>query len=412
MKIVYATDQYWPCVSGISVSIDSFRSEIEAMGHEIHILAPSYGHNDPEPCELDRVHRFRSKKVFFNDENFLVLGSERKSIHRILDEISPDILHVQTEFAIRSMTVPWARARGIPVIMSAHTNWADLIRIYMPWIPFGLSHIICHLKMFTAFRKADAIIAPTALMDTLIESYWIRQPERIVPTGIDGPHFNSTPGELDQLRAEIIDFHPELRDGPILLFVGRLGSEKNIPFLVDILERSLPNRPNLKLVIAGDGPARAALEELVRSRGLKKQILFLGFVPHKRLKGFYSLADLFVFASKVESQGLVILEAMRCGLPVVAIGKMGTREVMGGSNGGFMVDDDEDEFLAAVAMMLDDADLRERKRTEAIAHAAKWTMRAQAEKMERFYRIVLRWKGIRDRSVGLRPKSVFSAKHR
>ena len=395
MKIVYATDQYWPCVSGISVSIDSFRREIEAMGHEIHILAPSYGTDDPELAGTEHLHRFRSKKVFFNDENFLVLGSERKSIHRLLDEISPDILHVQTEFAMRSMTVSWARAHHVPVVMSAHTNWADLIRIYMPWIPNGLSQIVCHLKMFTAFRRADAIIVPTALMDTLITSYWIRQPIRIVPTGIDGPHFNSAPGELDQLRAEIFESHPKLREGPILLFVGRLGIEKNVPFLVDVLEKSLPKRPNLKLLIAGDGPARAELEELVRSRGLEKQILFIGFVPHERLKGFYSLADVFVFASKVESQGLVVLEAMRCGLPVVAIGKMGTREVMGGDNGGFMVDDDKDEFLAAVAMMLDDADLRERKRVEAIAHASKWTMRAQAEKMERFYRIVLRRKSIR-----------------
>ncbi len=395
MKIVYATDQYWPCVSGVSVSIDSFRREIEAMGHEIHILAPSYGPDDPVPTENSRLHRFRSKKVFFNDENCLVARSERKSIHRLLDEISPDILHVQTEFAMRSITVSWARRHRIPVVMSAHTNWADLIRIYMPWIPNGLAHVLCHLKMFTAFRKADAIVVPTALMDTLISSYWIRQPMRIIPTGIDGDHFASEPGELEGLRAQILESHPQLKDGPVLLSVGRLGTEKNVPFLVDVLARLLPSRPDLKLVIAGEGPARASLEELVRSRGLERQILFVGFVPHDQLKGLYSLADVFVFASKVESQGLVVLEAMRCGLPVVAIGKMGTREVMGGSNGGFMVDDDKDEFLAAVTMLLDDPDLRDRKRTEALAHATKWTMRAQAEKMERFYRLVLRWKSMR-----------------
>jgi 1,2-diacylglycerol 3-alpha-glucosyltransferase len=395
MKIVYATDQYWPCVSGVSVSIDSFCREIGAMGHEIHILAPSYGADDPLPPQPGHVHRFRSKKVFFNDENRLVSRSERRSIHGLLDEISPDIVHVQTEFAMRSMAVSWASSNRVPVVMSAHTNWADLIRIYLPWIPNGISHILCHLKMFTAFRKADAIVVPTALMDTLIASYWIRQPMRIIPTGIDGDHFASEPGELDRLRARILASHPQLREGPILLSVGRLGTEKNIPFLVDVLERSLPARPDLKLVIAGDGPARSDLEELVRSRGLERQILFVGFVPHDQLKGFYSLADVFVFASKVESQGLVVLEAMRCGLPVVAIGKMGTREVMGGSNGGFMVDDDMDEFLASVAALLDDQDLREAKRMEALVHASKWTMHAQAEKMERFYRLVLRWKSMR-----------------
>ena len=113
--------------------------------------------------------------------------------------------------------------------------------------------------------------------------------------------------------------------------------------------------------------------------GLEPNVVMVGFIPHDRLKAYYGLAEAFVFASKVESQGLVVLEAMRCGLPVVAIGKMGTREVMGGSNGGFMVDDDMDEFLASVAALLDDQDLREAKRMEALVHASKWTMHAQAE---------------------------------
>jgi glycosyltransferase involved in cell wall biosynthesis len=396
MKIAIVTDQYWPCVSGVSVSIDSFRSEMETMGHEVHILAPGYedGGMDADAV-LDGVHRFRSRKVLFNDENRLVRRSERKSVHRLLDALAPDIVHVQTEFTLASMAVSWARGNNVPLVISAHTNWADLIHIYLPMIPYGIAQQLCHWKMFLAFRRADAIVVPTALMDTLISSYWIRKPVRIIPTGIRDDHFIFRSEELEPMQKSILEAHPQLRGCRFVLYVGRLGTEKDIPFLFEVLARLLPRHPDLKLVVVGEGPARREIEDRVVSMGLERNVVMVGFIPHDRLKAYYGLAEAFVFSSKVESQGLVVLEAMQCGLPVVAIGKMGTREVMGGSNGGFMVDDDLDEFTAAVASLLEDPDLREQKRVEAKAHASKWTMRVQGQKMERFYQIVSRWKGIR-----------------
>jgi len=397
MKIAIVTDQYWPCVSGVSVSIDSFRSEMESMGHEVHILAPGYCAAGAErgDAPLEGVHRFRSRKILFNDENRLVRRSERKSVHRLLDSLSPDIVHVQTEFTLASMAVSWAKKHEVPLVISAHTNWADLIHIYLPMIPYGLAQQLCHWKMFLAFRRADAIVVPTALMDALISSYWIRKPVRVIPTGIRDDHFLFQPDELGPMRQAILDAHPTLRGSRFLLYVGRLGAEKDIPFLFEVLSRLLPCHPNLKLVVVGEGPARGEIEAKAANMGMERNVVMVGFVPHERLKAYYGLAEAFVFASKVESQGLVVLEAMQCGLPVVAIGKMGTREVMGGSNGGFMVDDDMDEFTAAVASLLDDPELRERKREEARSHASKWTMRAQGRKMERLYQIVSRWKGIR-----------------
>ena len=396
MKIAIVTDQYWPCVSGVSVSIDSFRSEMETMGHEVHILAPGYREEGADADGvLDGVHRFRSRKVLFNDENRLVRRSERKSVHRLLESLSPDIVHVQTEFTLASMAVSWARRNNVPLVISAHTNWADLIHIYLPMIPYGIAQQLCHWKMFLAFRRADAIVVPTALMDALISSYWIRKPVRVIPTGIRDDHFVFRPDELEPMQRSVLDAHPELRGSRVILYVGRLGTEKDIPFLFEVLARLLPQHPDLKLVVVGEGPARREIEEKASSMGMARNVVMVGFIPHDRLKAYYGIAEAFVFASKVESQGLVVLEAMQCGLPVVAIGKMGTREVMGGSNGGFMVDDDLDEFTAAVASLLDDPDLREQKRLEAKAHASKWTMRAQGQKMERFYQIVSRWKGIR-----------------
>jgi hypothetical protein len=245
--------------------------------------------------------------------------------------------------------------------------------------------------MYTSFRRADAIAVPTSLMDALIASYWIKKPKRVIPTGIRTENFAWNPGETTWLGQNLLMRNKELRDARILLFVGRLGTEKNIPFLVETLQRLLPDHPDLKLVVVGEGPARKDLEQLVRDRGMERHVVMTGFVPHRDLRTYYALSHVFVFASKVESQGLVVLEAMQCGLPVVAIGKMGTREVMGGSNGGFMVDDD---FTQAVRRLLDEPGLRAKKSEEARSHALEWTMGVQARKMEQLYKAVLRQKSI------------------
>jgi len=393
MKIVYATDQYWPCVSGVSVSIDSFRKELEAMGHEIHILAPEYPGSVKDDSE--HIHRFRSSKVFFNDENRLVRRREAKNAWKILDGMRPDVVHVQTEFSMALIASRWARKRHVPLVISAHTNWMDLIRMYIPLIPRGMTGPICRWKMFSVFRKADAIVVPTSLMDVLLSSYAVHRPTRVIPTGIRTEVFSQTLDVHARVIADLRKTNPALREGlRYLLFVGRLGVEKDVPFLVDVLEDLLPAHPDLRLVLVGDGPARPDLEALVNARGLAEKVVFVGFVPHELLGAYYGLADIFVFASKVESQGLVVLEAMACGTPVVAIGKMGTREIMGGSNGGYMVDDDRDEFSQAVASLLDDPLLRERKHLEALKHAANWSMRVQAVKMEHFYQLVMRWKAL------------------
>lgn len=139
------------------------------------------------------------------------------------------------------------------------------------------------------------------------------------------------------------------------------------------------------LVIAGDGPARSELQQRVLQQGLTSHVVFTGFVERSVIKGLYSLSDVFVFASKVESQGMVALEAMTCGTPVVAIGKMGTLEIMHGDNGGFMVEDDIHEFASRVLLLLSDQRVYALKCADALKHAQNWYMRAQGAKMHHLY---------------------------
>ena len=139
------------------------------------------------------------------------------------------------------------------------------------------------------------------------------------------------------------------------------------------------------LVIAGDGPYRAALEKMARKLGLEEKVLFLGFVAKAKMKELYNLAEVFVFASRVESQGMVVIESMMARTPVVAIGEMGTKELMDGDNGGFMVEADIEPFAAKVRLLLSDPELRRRKGEEAFVHAQKWTNDRSARKVQELY---------------------------
>ena len=143
------------------------------------------------------------------------------------------------------------------------------------------------------------------------------------------------------------------------------------------------------LVISGDGAARKELEDYALQKEVVEQILFTGFIERPHLKNLYTIADVFVFASKVESQGMVALESMACGTPVVAIGKMGIREVMGGDFGGFMVDDDLNTFTEKVEELLVNHEMHRLKSKEARKHVDKWTIDLQAVKMIRLYQTLI-----------------------
>lgn len=391
MNIVYISDQYWPSISGVPVSIDAFKRELIKMGHTVFLLVPDY----PNAIELDRklnvenVFRFKSHKIFFNDENRLVYKSEKKRIFKVLNRIKPDIIHVHTEFIMGKIATLYAQKFRVPLVMTAHTNWEELINYYIYFIPSRIARIYCRARMRRTYNKADTVIVPTSLMEVLLNLYFVSTPIRVIPTGIDKAEFEVS-DSIDEITLPLYKIYPQLRNHKILFFAGRIGKEKNITFLIDVLKKLLVDDSNIIFIITGDGPAREDIKKYALDNGVIEHILFTGFIERLKLKSFYSLANVFVFASKVESQGMVVLESMACGTPVVAIGKMGTREVMGGDSGGFMVDDELDTFVEGVKVLLNDALLYKIKAEEARQHSSKWTMQVQAIKMLKLYRALIK----------------------
>ena len=190
MKIVYVSDQYWPSVSGVPVSMDSFKDNFAKRGHHISLIVPDY----PEAAEWDKKHnsknifRFRSRSIFFNKENRLVYKSEKKRIYLL----RPDIIHIHTEFTLAKIVVKYAKKNNIPLVLTAHTNWEELINEYIKFIPYKVLRFYCRSILLKMFNKVDRVIVPTILMETRLNEYYVQSPIQVIPTGINLSHFSRT----------------------------------------------------------------------------------------------------------------------------------------------------------------------------------------------------------------------------
>jgi len=395
MKVAFTSDVYWPRINGVTVSTNIFLNELTKLGHQLRLWAPVYPvpedqqklhHQDP------RVSRLRSFGLFFSKEDRQPSPFQKRRFFRELTAFGPELIHIQTEFTLSLWARQYARRHGLPVIMTCHTYFEQYINYYFPWAPQEGMRKLARWLTYQLFKHADAIIAPTEPMKQVLRSYGIECPITVVPTGIPEDDFLGVNKDDERKNSRWLLQFPQMRDRRLLLYVGRVGQEKNMDLLLDIVERVRRTEPAALLVVAGNGPYLDTFKTHVADRGLNDAVLCLGYVQRSELKHLYALADVFTFASVTETQGLVTIEAMMCGTPAVAVGKMGTVEVMGGDHGGFMVDEDADLFAAAVLRLLGDPELYGAKSAEALAHAQNWTAARMALRIEALYRETLaRW---------------------
>ena len=393
MKVAFTSDVYWPRINGVTVSTNIFLNELTKLDHEIRLWAPDYPvaedqkklyHTDP------RVHRLGSFGLFFSKEDRLVAPFQKGRFYRELDAFAPRLLHIQTEFRLSWLAIPYAKKRHLPVVQTCHTYFEQYINFYMPFLPQELAKKFARNMTYQWFKHADAVITPTEPMKAVLQSYGLTCPITVVPTGIPEEDFQGVDKAAERRESRWLLQFPQIRGKKIMLYVGRIGQEKNVDFLLDVVERVKRTVPNTCLILAGNGPYLETFKANAAARGLGDSMLCLGYVNRAELKYLYALADVFSFASVTETQGLVTIEAMMCGTPVVAVGKMGTKEVMAGDHGGYMVDEDPEAFSAAVVKLFTDPALYEAKSAEAKAYAHHWTAAKMALKVEALYEQVLR----------------------
>jgi len=378
MKILMVSDVFFPRVNGVSTSIQTYRSDLLALGHRCVLVAPEYPGAAPD-SDPDII-RIPSRGVPLDPEDRLFVGSRLKEWGEQLRPGDFDVVHIQTPFAAHYAGLRFAKRLGVPVVETYHTYFEHYLHHYMPFIPASWLKALARRWTVSQCREVDAVISPSRPMADALKAYGVDTPIEILPTGLPTSCF--APGNGTTFRAQI-----DVPAGrPLALFVGRVAHEKNIDFLVDMLGELRKQVPSVLLVIAGEGPAEGHLRSLVAARGLGDNVRFIGYLDRKTtLLDCYHAADAFVFASRTETQGLVLLEAMAQGTPVVSTALMGSADVLAGTTGSLVMPEDAALFASGVARVLTDKLLRAQLSKGARQDALKWSSRTLAEKLVRVY---------------------------
>jgi glycosyltransferase involved in cell wall biosynthesis len=377
------TDAYWPRVNGVTVSVDSFARALIRQGHQVLIICSSY----PESCNLPpplmkeddrddapRVVRVPSLPAFVTKEDRIAKFTSWHWVFRKVEEFNPQIIHINTEIVIAEFGYLYAKVHNLPAIYTFHTMWEDYGPNYFPMFPPLLVRYVIRRVLKIILARSYRVIVPTPQIDEVVRKYRPGIETFLLPTGIDPAIFDHSDGETAAFREKFEARYPEIRGKRLLLFAGRVVKEKNIGFLLRLLPGLLERRPEVMLVIAGNGPDLEYYQEEARKAGVTGHCVFTGYMEREDLSLVYRISEIFLFPSLTDTQGLVTLEAMRSGTPVVAIGALGTLMVMGGDNGGFMVKNDSAEFSRRVLELLEDPDLYRKKAAEARIHAQAWSI--------------------------------------
>jgi len=371
------SDVYFPRVNGVSTSIQTFRKRLVQLGHESWLIAPEYGSASSDETNILRVP---SHGVLFDPED------RRMQLRSILHQLPElrrqqfDLVHIQTPFVAHYAGVLLSKRLGLPRVETYHTLFEEYLYHYVPFVPKAWMRALARRFSCTQCNNLDAVVVPSAAVLQVLRAYGVRVPIEIIPTGIEMEQLAG--GDGAAFRA-----HHGIAPGrPTLMHVGRVAFEKNIDFLLRVVMRVRQRIPGVLLVIAGEGPALGYLRRLAARLDAVGSVLFVGYQDRKQaLLDCYRAGDVFVFASRTETQGLVLLEAMALGVPVVAPAILGTKEILDAGRGALISPLDEAEFAAKVVTLLEDDRLRSRLGQEARSYAREWEARRMAERMAEFY---------------------------
>jgi glycosyltransferase involved in cell wall biosynthesis len=371
MRIGLFSDTYVPQINGVATTVHNLAEELARLGHEVYIFCPRVHirHRDKP-----NVIRFPAVPFPFERQHRIAFGLPARA-WRILRKL--EIVHSHTEFSLGTLALWAARVFRIPHVHTYHTHYV-IYRHYLP-PPFRPPRRLTEALVAAFCNRCDAVTVESGAMEEELRRYGVRRPIYRYPFGVNLRLYEG-PLEHD-LRAEL-----GLPAGAkVFLYVGRIAKEKNLSFLLSAFAAAVRKRNDLYLVMVGGGPFFRALVEERDRLGLSGRVILAGYVRGKRLIDYYRGADVFVFASKTETLGLVVIEAMAAGLPVVCLGEMGVTEVVEDGVSGIFAPEDPVGFAEAMLEVLEDRRLRERIREGALRRARELSTEAAAERTLEVY---------------------------
>lgn len=345
MRIGLFTNNYLPLLGGVSSAVETTRRAVAGLGHRVWVIAPAA---PGLPGVGDYVVPVPAIPAPTYPEFRLPCPVALPWRER-LRALALDVYHAQHPFLLGGTARRLARQARRPLVFTYHTRYEKYAHYALLPERLGARLALAWSTWFA--NQADLVIAPSAALAQRLRGLGVRSPVEVLPTGVDLDRFR--PGDSGVARARL-GLAP---DRPLLLYVGRLDREKNLDLLLDTFARLARRHPRAELLLVGRGTRVGRLRARAGALGVGSRVRFLGGVAPTDLPTYYQAADLFVFASTTETQGLAVLEAMACGVPVVAVRAPGTEEVVADGVSGLLVPEDPEAFAAAVEGLLGDRDL-------------------------------------------------------
>ncbi len=331
MNICMFTNTYLPHVGGVAKSIACFKEDLQKRGHQVLIIAPAYSDDtdteaETEPPDVIRLPAIQN----FNGSDFSVRIPIPMMVAEAVDAFKPDIIHSHHPFLMGDAAMRTARKRDLAIVFTHHTLYEQYTH-YTPIDSPAMQRFAIEISTHYA-NLCDHIVAPSQSIQKLITDRGVEKPVTVIPTGVDLEFFAKGRGD---------DFRKKYRIAPetfVAGHVGRLALEKNLAYLTRAVALFLKKTPTAMFVVTGDGSAKKDIRKICKDKGVEDQVILTGPLTGQALADAYQAFDMFVFASKSETQGMVLTEAMAAGAPVVALDASGVREVLKDDQNGRMLD--------------------------------------------------------------------------
>ncbi|HKC04375.1 MAG TPA: glycosyltransferase [Patescibacteria group bacterium] len=370
MRILFVTATYLPTINGISLSIKLQKDELIARGHKITIIAPKH-HGQRKESGVIRLPSLSNPKypdypiivpIPYEDSHFKVLGKKF------------DVVYFHHPFYLGETAILLAKYFKCPSVFFYHTQYDEYPKTILPKeIPYKpvKKYIINHIKELSS--KVDHIVVETPTLKNKLRLFGVKSAISVVTSG------RQSMKHMEISKTKLRTMYSLPIDNTIILCVSRLSKEKNLGTLIKII-KDLKTKKKVTLVIAGDGPERSNFEELVAKSNLTN-IIFLGNIDYNKLSEIYSLADIFAYPSKTDTQAIVLIEAMSAGLPLVCFDSPGPKDFIINNKNGILCANIGD-FKKSLNKLIIDSKLREEMGRTSTLYAKDYSFSVSMDKIE------------------------------